>query len=271
MTPHNLPSRAQLSPREESVLAEIRQTLLEPQVPIITLVGVPGAGKTSLALEVAYCFLEEGSFPGGIVWLDCSYTPRLDAMVETMRSTFGLPQLATVQQDVNAYLRAHPCLLIFDAYDTMAQDIGLISFLNHLPRPSKALVTSRERVGLLAQERVFRIEPAREGHEGLELLIQRESPGQYAVYLEGEFSHALDMTAIQLTHKHRQRELQRDTRRYGRSLFQALFSEKSVAHQALARLPYASDSAGMLLIVTEDPEAQMVPGNTCMMVVTIWP
>jgi len=259
MTPHNLPPRMTLSSNEELIFAEIRQTVLDPQVPIVTLIGQAGAGKTVLALEVAYRLLDEGSFPGGIVWLDCGYTSTLDAMTEVMRATFGLPRSATVQQDVNAYLRSHPCLLILDAYDTVAQDMGFLAFLNQLPRPSKALVTSRERVGLLAQERVFRIEPPSGGLEDLEVLIQRQASGQYAVSVAGEFSHTLDIAAVQLNQKHPQRELQRDTLRYGRRRFQALFPKGSVSSQALARLPQASDFGGMLLIVSEDPEAQQVP------------
>jgi hypothetical protein len=180
-------------------------------------------------------------------------------MTEVMRATFGLPQLATVGRDVNAYLRSHRCLLIFDAYDTVAQDMGLLAFLNQLAGPSKALVTSRECVGLLAQERVFRIEPPCEGPVVLELLIQRQSSDQYAVSAAGEFSHTLDLTGVQLTKERHQRELQRDTRRYGSRLFQALFPEGSVSGQALARLPQASDNTGMLLIVTEDPASQMTP------------
>src|SRR4051812_26175843 len=110
MTPHNLPTRVKLTPREKPLFAEIRQAILDPQVPIVTLLGAAGVGKTALAVEVAHTLLEEGNFPGGIVWLDCSHTPTLEVMAETMRSTFGLPRLATVQQDVQAYLRSHPCL-----------------------------------------------------------------------------------------------------------------------------------------------------------------
>ena len=130
MTPHNLPTRGKLTPREEPLLAEIRQAALDPQMPIVTLLGPAGAGKTAIAVEVAHRLLEEGSFPGGMVWLDCSHTLTLDAMAETMRSTLGLPQLASVQQDVQAYLRSHPCLLIFDAYDVVAQDMGLLPFIS---------------------------------------------------------------------------------------------------------------------------------------------
>jgi ABC-type uncharacterized transport system YnjBCD ATPase subunit len=117
MTPHNLPTRVKLTPREKPLFAEIRQAILDPQVPIVTLLGAAGVGKTALAVEIAHTLLEEGNFLGGIVWLDCSHTPTLEVMAETMRSTFGLLRLATVQQDVQAYLRSHPCLLIFDAYD----------------------------------------------------------------------------------------------------------------------------------------------------------
>jgi tetratricopeptide (TPR) repeat protein len=261
MTPHNLPARGKLTAREEPLLADIRQAVLDPQVPIVTLLGPAGVGKTAFAVEIAHRLLEEGSFPGGIVWLDCSHAPTLEAMAETMRSTFGLPQVRTVQQDVQVYLRSHSCLLIFDAYDVVAQDLGVLAFLNHLPLPSKALVTSRERVGLLAQERLFTIQPVRPGVISLELLIQRATTGHYRVIVDGEHSHTLNIAAIQLMEERHQGEVQHNTRQYGRRLFQALFPERSVSRKALTRLPLASasDDTGMLHIVTEDPEAQMIP------------
>src|SRR4029450_7513850 len=75
MTPQNLPARGKLTPKEEFLLAESWRAVLDPQLPIVTLLGAAGNGKTALAMEVAHRLLEEESFPGGVVWLDCSYTP----------------------------------------------------------------------------------------------------------------------------------------------------------------------------------------------------
>ncbi|MBI3303588.1 MAG: CHAT domain-containing protein, partial [Deltaproteobacteria bacterium] len=260
-TPHNLPSALRSFVGRERELLEIQQSVLDPRISIVTLVGPAGVGKTVLALEDAHRLLEQGKFPGGIVWLDCRQMAALDAMIETMRETFALPVSPAVRQHVHAHLRSHSCLLIFDGYDTVAQDMEVLAFLNQLPRSTKALVTSRERVGLLGQEWVFVIEaqPRAESPSGLELTITRQIDGRYAVAVNGDFSHTFDIAAVKLTPQRYQKELLRATPHYGQRLFKDLFPEGSVACQALAQLPQAPNPAGTLLIVTEDPEAQSVP------------
>jgi len=69
--PHNLPIRIQPFVDREKEIHEVTQALLDPHIPIVTVTGIGGVGKTALALEVAYHLLEQGQFAGGICWLNC--------------------------------------------------------------------------------------------------------------------------------------------------------------------------------------------------------
>lgn len=134
----------------EQELAEIIEALLDPDIPIVTLVGLAGTGKTALARLVVQQLQERGAFPGGIVWLEARAIQSLDEVWEAIRAALDLPS----PQAARRRLREHPTLLVLDGLDEAVQDMEMLAFLDRLPRPSKALVTSRERVGLIGKELV---------------------------------------------------------------------------------------------------------------------
>jgi tetratricopeptide (TPR) repeat protein len=154
----------------EKELDEIIEALLDPDIPIITLVGPAGVGKTALALAVAHHLREQGRFPGGIVWLNASAMRSLAGAWGTIRATLNLPSPQAAQQ----HLRKYPTLLVFDGLNEAVRDMEILAFLDRLPSASKALVTSRERVGLMGKEILFRVEGGRL-MPGITLQFQTES------------------------------------------------------------------------------------------------
>ena len=164
----------------EKELGEIVKALLDPDIPIVTLVGLAGVGKTALALAVAHYLRKQGKFPGGIVWLNASAVQSLDVW-ETIRAALDLPS----PQAARRHLREHPTLLILDGFDEAMpqQSMEMLAFLDRLPHPSKALVTSRERVELQGKEQVFMIGPLGE-EDAARLLMELAS--YYGVEVSAE-------------------------------------------------------------------------------------
>jgi tetratricopeptide (TPR) repeat protein len=154
----------------EKELGEIVKALLDPDIPIVTLVGQAGVGKTALALAVARHLQEQNEFPGGIVWLSASAARSLEEVWGRIRATLNLPSPQAAQR----HLHEHPTLLVLDGLNEAVQDMEMLAFLDRLPRPSKALVTSRERVGLMGREIIFRVEDGRL-MPGIALQFQTES------------------------------------------------------------------------------------------------
>jgi tetratricopeptide (TPR) repeat protein len=147
--PHNLPPRDQLFVDREREIEQISQALLDPHIPIVTIAGLAGIGKTTLALEVAHRLLDQERFAGGICWVYCPASDNaLDAILHTIQATFGLAPAPTLREGVRHYLRTSPCLLILDGYEVVSQDMEVLAFLERLPEPSKALLTSRQDIYL---------------------------------------------------------------------------------------------------------------------------
>lgn len=117
---------------------------------IVSVNGLPGVGKTALALEVAHGLLSQKLFEG-IIWVDAkSQRVTLEHLLDVIaRDAFHQFELANKPQGVKyqgvrKLLEGNRCLLILDSYEEIA-DQKVEGFLRVLPEPSKVLITSRER------------------------------------------------------------------------------------------------------------------------------
>jgi len=147
--PHNLPPRVQPCVNREREIEQVSQALLDPHIPIVTIAGLAGIGKTVVALEVAHRRLEQDQFAGGICWVYCQAGDNvLSAILHTVQVTFDLAPMPTLREGVRRYLRTNPCLLILDAYEVVSQDMEVLAFLEQSGGPSRVLLTSREDVHL---------------------------------------------------------------------------------------------------------------------------
>ncbi|MBN1872831.1 MAG: hypothetical protein JXA33_01260 [Anaerolineae bacterium] len=156
----------------EKELAKIHE-LLSPKSChfLITIDGIGGIGKSSLALEVAHRYLEDdGTLPGGehfdaIIWVSAKQEiltansviqrqrvlTSLESIYVTISITLEREDITRAQSTeraelVRRALTKQRTLLIIDNLETVKDDEEVLGFLYELPAPTKAIVTSRCRV-----------------------------------------------------------------------------------------------------------------------------
>lgn len=142
--------------------------------PLISIEGIGGVGKSTLALKVArMCQSGEirqidlaramgqiARIPAlapprweAIVWISAKDKPDQDLSLDEVLDTIaGVLDYSTVRQlepsekraTVDRLLRSHRSLVIVDNFETVS-DIRLADFLQRVPPPSKAIITTRER------------------------------------------------------------------------------------------------------------------------------
>jgi predicted ATPase len=125
--------------------------LLLPNVRLLTLTGTGGVGKTRLALQVAAEALE--SFPDGVFLIDLArlndpaLIPSATATALGLQEQHGKPLLETLAD----YLRERQILLLFDNFEHVLPAATFLADLLVAAPNLKVMVTSRARLGLLAE------------------------------------------------------------------------------------------------------------------------
>ncbi len=178
-TYHNLPSRdyTRLVGREAQAKKLLELLSFEWSIPCVSIEGIGGAGKTTLALEIAYRCLKasndvylgrtsENNLPSFelIVFTSAKshfFTPT--GVLPRLRRERGLVDIFTsiirtisfydsqTTSFEETYEQIYKCLanmrtlLIIDNLDTLEEQQQVLSFLYELPPTVKALITSREK------------------------------------------------------------------------------------------------------------------------------
>ncbi len=161
--PHNLPARSTTfvdRPTERALLAE---QLRRPDCRLVTIVGIGGAGKTRLALELAAEYTQPGlpsalAFPDGIFFITCgeaetSESAPANQMALALLRTLNLILTpgAKPEDELLRWLAPRTVLLIIDnAESDPAVAAFALSVLAAAPHV-RLLVTSRLRLRLAAE------------------------------------------------------------------------------------------------------------------------
>ncbi|MEW5956822.1 MAG: NB-ARC domain-containing protein [Chloroflexota bacterium] len=153
---HNLPPRYGEFIGREAELGRVLEWVENSRWPLASIEGMGGIGKTSLAIEVAHrCLPGEQlaiSRPfDAVVWssardqadFDLGLDQVLDAIARVLDYTY-LIQLPLEQKAaaIDNLLRSQRVLVIVDNFETIT-NLALVKFLERVPEPSLALITSR--------------------------------------------------------------------------------------------------------------------------------
>lgn len=126
---------------------ELLLTYLKSRDYLIEITGIGGIGKTSLAIEISNIILKKKIFTS-VVFISAKYTPLkveklLNAIILYKYELIGkeLP-IHKAMIEVRKILSSDEVLLIIDNYEEVKDEL-VLSFLEELPAPSKALITTR--------------------------------------------------------------------------------------------------------------------------------
>ena len=138
-------------------LAELTRLLGQPEVRLLSLLGLGGVGKTRLALELART--QADTFKDGAFFLalDQLDTPERFPELLARALDLDLGQAEDAEAEVARFLENKRLLLLLDGAETVVEVGGLLSRLLSLSPGLKMLLTTRERFGL-ADEWGFRLE-----------------------------------------------------------------------------------------------------------------
>ena len=143
---HNLPPRSFFTGRQQEL--EQVSNALSSRAFIISIIGIGGIGKTSLALESAYKIIGEKKFEY-LIWVNgrdhnLDIVSLCDEIAKTVSKNSILQMdIEERKRVVENLLREEPHLLIFDNFESV-HDEEIFTFIENLPEPSKVLITSRE-------------------------------------------------------------------------------------------------------------------------------
>ena len=143
----------------EAERATARTLLLEEAVPLLTLTGPGGVGKTRLALAIAQDVTAR--FADGMAWVDLAPLRDPALLSSTVAAALGLTPSAgsSVQEQLAGYLRARQTLLLLDNCEHVLDEIAeLVGYLLSRSPAIQVLATSRARLHVRG-EQVLPVEP----------------------------------------------------------------------------------------------------------------
>lgn len=169
---HNLPHPKKFIGREKEIkkILAVLRPYPHSQEHLISIDGVGGIGKSTLAIEIAYALMKQYPHVNSqeqfesVIWTSAKRNvfttdgiiPRpqiirtLDQIYSTIAVTLGHPEISQLKIDqqfdiIRNLLTQQRTLLIVDNLETI-DDEEIISFLRELPAPTKCIVTSRHRL-----------------------------------------------------------------------------------------------------------------------------
>ncbi|MBI5567610.1 MAG: helix-turn-helix domain-containing protein [Chloroflexi bacterium] len=141
----------------ERELDQLTTLLLDPATRLLSLLGPPGVGKTTLALQVAWHTATQ--FADGAFWIDLAVIDEPAAVVTEIRQTLGLSETMDSEVDrVREHLRDRQTLLVLDNFEHLIAAGSVVAELLTAAPFLKVLLTSRVPLRVYG-ERDFPVSP----------------------------------------------------------------------------------------------------------------
>ncbi|MGL4497741.1 MAG: NB-ARC domain-containing protein [Planktothrix sp.] len=96
-------------------LNTLKQWILEDEIPIVTVIGLSGIGKTALAVELVTQIKDNFE---RVLWRNCTNAPTLKSLKDNLIE-FLSPQTETKSASLIDCLRSHRCLIILDDFQEL--------------------------------------------------------------------------------------------------------------------------------------------------------
>jgi non-specific serine/threonine protein kinase len=145
---HNLPVQTTPFVGREAELDELDGLLADPDVRLVTVLGVGGMGKTRLALEAAARQVDR--YAHGVYFCSLAALRLAETIVLSIAKALGfaLYQGLDPKQQLLNYLRQKKVLLLLDNYEHLLDGVGLVSEMLRAAPEIVILATSRVRLGI---------------------------------------------------------------------------------------------------------------------------
>jgi predicted ATPase/DNA-binding SARP family transcriptional activator len=152
---HNLPVYATPFIGRKAELEKLDAYIADPSVRLVTIVGPGGIGKTRLGITAAERALASQIFPEGLFFIDLAPLQEVSRIVQAVADALNFPLQGGEghsRQQLLDYLRQKKMLFFFDNFEHLLDGADLVADMLQAGPEVMILVTSRERLNLLAEQ-----------------------------------------------------------------------------------------------------------------------
>lgn len=169
--PSNLPEQISSLIGREGEIGAIQNLIKQKEINLITLTGLGGAGKTSLAIQIAHTMFK--TFSGGVFFVSLASVTKPNLIPNEIGRILKVEKTPNknILENIKEFLLGRRILLILDNFEHLIEGATFVQELLQASSNLKVIVTSREPLRL-RNEQIYPI-GALQNEQALELFIKR--------------------------------------------------------------------------------------------------